>query len=261
MSSVMVITSIIVLLAGLVCYAFVAQTVVQKRQKKERLLAGLKSRARSFKYMLSSTPTNYLPKDLKLLVQRSLQNVLEQLAKLDPGESSYHEDLQGLTQQMAETQRQNDLAARKPLDNPQQAKEIKACLEELYKFIFNLESKRALSRDQADTFRAMVKQLVLELTVDSYVLHGRVAKEKEKYRLALHYFDLGVKLLIREGQSGQFDNRIAQLREVIADLQSRAQAEEEVNLPVPGDDGTPANAEWNEFGQENQDWKKKQIYD
>ncbi len=258
MSSVTIIIAIIVLLASLVCYAFIAQTLVQKRQRRERLLGSLKTKARNFKFMLSAPPAGYLPKDLKLLVQRSLATVCEQLARLEPQVASHKEDLQAVTQQMTETQRQNDERQTRSLDNPQQTKEIKACLEELYKFVFSLEAKRSLTRAQADSYRHMIKQLLLEVTVDAYVLHGKIAKDKEKWRLAIHYFDLGLNLLLREGKNGQFDGRIAQLQQIIAGLKDLADSDSNTTAAAPGP--TAASAEWDDFGQEP-DWKKKQIYD
>jgi hypothetical protein len=264
MSSVTIITSIIVLLAGLVCYAFIAQTIAQKRQQRERLLVALKTRVRNFKFILSGFPAGFLPKELTLLVQRSLMQLLEQLTKLEPGNSSYHEDLQAIAQQMAETQRQPPPSGSQsvPIDNPQKAREIKACLEELYKFIFHLEGKKNLTRAQADVHRSMIRHLVLQLTVDSYVLHGRIARDKGKLRLAVHYLDLALKLMIRERANGQFDARIAQLRTAINDLETRLASEtaEKTELPVEDGDQAAISNEWDKFAKE-QSWKKKQIYD
>lgn len=268
MSSVTIITSIIVLLAALVCYAFIAQTVSHKKQQRERLLVALKTRVRNFKFMLNGFPAGFLPKELTLLVQRSLMQLLEQLAKLEPG-SNHAADLQAVAQQMAETQRLPPQAAGNPMqavDNPQRVREIKASLEELYKFVFHLEGKRVLARAQADIHRAMIRNLVLQLTVDSYVLHGRIAREKEKPRLAIHYFDLAVKLMLKERSNGQFDGRINQLRALIADLESRVLNEASEGAPVRGEDPdqTAINSEWDKFAQEQeqeQSWKKKQVYD
>lgn len=264
MSSVTIITSIIILLAALVCYAFIAQTISQKKQQRERLLAALKVRVRNFKFMLSGFPPGFLPKELTLLVQRSLMQLLEQLAKLEPRNSTYAEDLQAVAHQMAETQRQPPTTGNSPqaIDNPQKAREIKACLEELYKFVFHLEGKRNLARTQADVYRAMIRNLVLQLTVESYVLHGRIAKDKGKLRLAVHYFDLAQKLMLKERANGQFDGRIAQLRSAITDIEGRLLTEEPRTAEVRTEDPDQASisSEWDKFAQE-QSWKKKQVYD
>lgn len=250
------------MLGALVCYAFIAQTITHKRQQKERLLAGLKSRARNFKFMLNGFPEQFLPKDLTLLIQRSLMQICEQMSQLEPNEPAHADDVQKIAQQMAETQRQSP--HKQPsanLQNPQQIREVKACLEELYKYIFHLEAKRNLTRAQADTYRSIVKQLVLQLTVDSYVLHGRIAKEKDKIRLAAHYFDLGLKLMVREGKNGQFDGRISQLQTIISELQTRIAASETGPIPSEQEDKAAIDSEWEKFGTDDASWKKKQVYD
>jgi hypothetical protein len=262
MSSVAIITSIIVLLAGLVCYAFISQTMSQKRQQKERLLMALKSRVRNFKFMLSGFPAGFLSKELSLLVQRSLLQLLEQLAKLEPNVLTHKEDLQLITQQIAEAQRQPPQNHQPvTLDNPQKAREIKSCLEELYKFIFHLEGKKNLTKAQADVYRGMIRHLVLQLAVDSYAAHGRIARDKGKLRLAIHYFDLALKLMTKERTSGNFDARIEQIRALIKDLEDRLHNESNEAAEVAKDEGdqTPVNSEWDKFTEEN--WKKKQIYD
>ncbi len=262
MSSVTIITSIIILLAVLVCYAFIAQTLNQKRMQKERLLQAMKTRARNFKFMLSGFPNGFLPKELTLLVQRSLVDVLETLTKLEPQNANHAEDVLAVTQMMAETQRAAPQQQNSTLENPQQVREIKACLEELYKFVFQLEGKRRLTRPQADANRAMIKQLVLQLTIDSYVLHGRLAREKNKLRLAHHYFDLALKFMKRERNLGIFEGRISQLESVIEELRTTMEAEGRLNTsPTPTNNDSNVSEEWDEFEKEEKGWQKKQIYD
>jgi hypothetical protein len=264
MSSVAIITSIIVLLVGLVCYAFITQTLSQKRQQRERLLLALKSRVRNFKFMLSGFPPGFLPKELALLVQRSLLQLLEQLSRLEPGNKDYGDDIQTITQQMAETQHQPPLNSHPPamLESPQKAREIKACLEELYKFIFHLESKKSLAKVPADAYRGMIRHLVLQLSVDSYVLQGRIARDRGKLRLAIHYFDLALKLMTKERTNEQFDGRIKQMRAAIKDLEGRLLNDSSGTLDTAEEetDQSPINSEWDNFAQD-ESWKKKQLYD
>lgn len=262
MSSIAIITAIIVLLAALVCYAFVAQTLTQKRQQRERLAAALKARLRDFKFMLSGLPAGFLPKELVLLVQRSLMQVLEQLARLEPANSAHAQELQSVAQQMAEVQRQpTQTAATAPLDSAAKVKETKVCLEELYKFIFQLEGKKGMTAAQAEAYRNMIKQLVLQLTIDSYVMHGRAARDKGKPRLAIHYYDLALKLMTRERANGQFEPRIKQMQSLIGELELQNDtAPLAAAAPAVETDQELVSEEWDKFEKES-NWKKKQIYD
>ena len=264
MSSVTIIIAIVLLLAALLCYAFAVQSIAHKRQKRARMLAGFEQRSRNFKFMLNGFPKGFLPTELTLLVQRSLLHVLEQLSKLDAANANHKEDMLLITQQMTETQQQGDTeATRSSIDNPEQSQEVKACLEELYKFVFHLEASRELSRTQADSYREMIKQLVLQLTIDSYAIHGRIARDKEKPQLALHYFNLGLNLILKNRNGSQFEGRINQLKTAIDELE--AKLKEENKQPMhPDSEGRSdkeAKNDWNNFGQNDNSWKKKQIYD
>lgn len=264
MSTVAVIVTIVVLLAALVCYAFVSQTIKTKKEQKMRLTAALKSRSRNFKFMLNGFPQGFLSKELTLLVQRSLADVCEQLAKLEPEDPAHLQDFQLMSAQMTESHKQSAPQAVKPLESQQQIKDVKVCLEELHKFVFTLEKKNTLTRNQAGSFKTQIKQLVLQVTVDSYSLNGKQASQGGKTKLALHYFDLALKLILREGKSNKFASQVAKLKEQMAQLQSKL-SEEEPQTAMSDDQLAEQNEmadEWDKFADKNEDmWRKKNVYD
>ncbi len=262
MSSVTLIIIIIVLLAVLVCYAFVVQTVRQKKQQRGRLVAGLKLRARNFHYMLEGFPGGFLPRDLTLLVQRGLQLVLDQLANLEPKNPDHKENIRQIITKIAATEKQPDSPGTPVvIEKVQQISEVKSHLEELFKYVLQLETKKQLTGPQGDRYRAMIKQLLLQLSIDTYILHARTAQEKDKPRLACHYYDLAQKLMRREALAGQFDAKLARITAIRETLEQSI-----VDKGGPQESGgeTEASAvsqEWDEFGRVEQDWKKKQLYD
>ena len=204
-----------------------------------------------------------MTKELKVIVLRSLIEVSEQLSKLDPKEPAHRQELQTNTNMLAEVQRAPPTNARVSLENLQQIKEVKMSLEELHRFVFNLEGQNRLTRAQADAYRVQIKQLVLQVTVDGYVLNGQQASQSEKTKLALHYFDLAIKLLVREGKAGMFDAKIAQLRTICEQLTAKL-AEEGESLPGNTSESSSEEleGEWDKFSEKNDDqWRKKQVYD
>lgn len=265
MSSVTVITTIIVLLAGLVCYAFISQTIRHKREQRSRLLAALKSRSRNFKFMLSGFPAGFLSKELTLLVHRSLIEVCEQLSKLDPNNPAHVQDLQTISSQMAEVQRQAKPQQNAELESHQQIKEVKACLEELNRFLYSLERQGRCNKASADSYRNQIKQLVLKVTVSSYELNGRAAAQASKTKLASHYYTTALNLLVREGRAGQFDQKIKSFKEIIAKLEKQLEAEGPTSDIAPEEAAEQAgiDGEWDKFSSDddNSPWKKKQVYD
>jgi type II secretory pathway pseudopilin PulG len=261
MSSITIISLIIVLLAALVCYAFVSQTVQQKREQRKRLLAALKTQARSFKFVLSGCPEGFLTKELTLLLQRSLIEVSEQLARVEPGDPSHTQDIQTYSSMLSETQRQPATSGRPAITNPAQVKEIKMALEELHRFVFKQEGQQKLTRNQADIYRNQIKQLVLQLTVDGYILNGMQAEAKDKLKLAVHYLDLAQKLMIREGRGGVFDQKVADIQSKVAELKERMEIEGIAQTEVDTNEQQELDDEWGKFNDDEEVWKKKQIYD
>lgn len=262
MSTVAIIVGIVVVLALLVSYAFISQTLQQKREQRKRLMAALNAQVRSFKFMLDGCPDNFLTKELKVLVLKSLIDASEQLLALKPDENNYKQDIQLYNNMLSESLRAPPTQKTVQLDSAQQIKEAKMSLESLHKFVFKLEEHKKLNRAQADTHRTQIKQLVLQVTVDGYILQGKQAIQNDKTKLAAHYFDLSIKLLAREGKPGVFENRIAQLKEVHAELMEQLAEEMPEIAQAEGESPSEVEEEWDAFQKEDDDfWKKKNVYD
>lgn len=263
MSSVAVIAVIIILLASLVCYAFISQTLAHKREQRERLVSALSLKARNFKFMLNGFPQGFLPPELTMLVQKSLMDIYNQLTELEPQNNLFRGELQTLSQQMNDARRQHSRQGNVRMENPQQISEVKACLEELHKYIFQLEEKNRIPRQTADAHRASIRELVVNLTVDSYNIAGKQALDKEKPRLALHNLELALRLMERERKSGDFNQRIVDLQQQCAALNLRITQEDAATAgpDITPDDQENLDGQWDEFSKKEGDWKKKQMYD
>lgn len=263
MSSINIIATLIGLLGILVCYAFFSQTVQNKREQRKRILAGLKSRSRTFKFMLNGFPKGFLTKELTMLVQRSLVEVSENLARLEPRELTHKQDLEMATAALANTQRQAPQSGNNTkLETHQQIKEVKMCLEELHRFVHRLEDKGTTSKSQGEQFRNQIKQLVLQVTVDSYILQANTAHTNNKIKLALHYCTLAVNLMIRDGRGGKFDAKLAATRKHMRKLEASLHAEQEETVSKRTPMQEENSEEWDKFNEEQQEWgKKKNIYD
>ncbi|MFT5082788.1 MAG: hypothetical protein ACI9Y1_000821 [Lentisphaeria bacterium] len=263
MPTVTIIVAIVCLIGVLVSYASVSQTIQNRRERRIRLISALKSRSRNFKFMLNGFPAGFLSKELTIIVQRSLADTCEQLSKLEPKDPAHVQDLQTISSQMNESQRQTAPATPINLENPQQVKEVRVCLEELHKYILHLDKKRTLPRSQVDIYRVQIKQMVLRVTVDSYFLNGRQAVKNGKTKLAIHHFELALKLLLKNARPGEYDGKIAQLKETLGQLHARLKEEDptiKLSTQQQSEKEDVAN-EWDKFSDKSDIWKKKNIYD
>lgn len=263
MSSVEIIVTIIVLLAVLVCYAFIMQALKQKKARRERLLVMLKRRESSFRFMLNGFPEGFLPKDLTLLVHSSLIETLEQLIQVEPQEARLAQDLQVISKKMSDAQREAGPPKLIKMSNHQQIKEVNTCLEELNKFIHLSESRGSLAKNKADGFKSYIKKLVLHVTVDAYELKAKASLQANKTKLAHHYYDLALKLLQREGSGEQKEALVAQYEKVLASLASKLASEEDDPLDTTTETSLNDELEeqWGKFAEEGDPWKKNTVYD
>ncbi len=254
---------IVALLICVLCYAVIAQNIEKKRKQKQRLLSALQVRARNFKFMLNGFPQDFLTKELTILVYRCLVDVCEQLAKLEPREPAYVEELQLYGGQMEEAKRKPAQSKRKALENPQQVKEVKLHLEDLNKFIHQLQKRGSINQSQLEVYSRQIKQLVLQMSVDAYLMNARQAEGSEKTRLAIHYYSLARKLLVRENAKGVFQKQVAKINNVINQLEVRLREEEPdyAETELQSVQKEEAREAWNKFSEEDERWKKKRVYD
>lgn len=263
MSSALIISLIIAVLVLLMSYAFISQTIATRKDQKKRLLSALKLRSRDFKFLLNGFPPNFLSKDLNVLVHRCIIEVTEQLAKLEPKEPLHAEELVLFKKQMEQAQRRPKDAKRAKLSNPQQSKEVKRLLQELNKFLIHLRKRGSISESQHTSYEAQIKNMVVQLAVDTYIMNAKQANASNKTRLAIHYYTLARKLLAKESGSQNYKKQILQLNEVIAKLEEKAHEEEPESKPTEFSQASEkaAQEQWADFGQDDETWKKKSVYD
>lgn len=256
MSAIYIVATIIVLVGALICYMFIAQTLEKKRKQQQRILQALGQRAKVFRYILSGFPPNFLTKELTLLVQRCLTDVLQQLARMQPKDKTYVQELADVGALMDATHKRSDNTKRASLQSPKQVADVKLHLQELHKFLMNLQRRGAIKNTEAHNFGNQLKELMLEISVESYLLQAKQAKQNDKPKLAIHYFELAQKLLERDND-GRYTTKLNKINAVIDQLRTV------IATPTTSADsaGEPLKDKgWSEV-DEKDSWKKKNIYD
>jgi len=259
MSSLMIASIIFALLVVLVGYAFISQTLEKRRQRRQRLLTALKHRQRNFKFMLSNFPPGFLTKDLSLIAYRALLDACEHLSHLEPKEPSHMEDFTHYSSEMEALKHQAN-PKRGRVERPEQVGEIKQQLHDLYRFIVQQAERGNIGHTQAQTYTDQIKRLAVQASVDAYTVSARQAQAAGKPRLAVHFYTLARKQLTKDGGNQIYAKQIAQLSKVINKLQQQLALETD----IPGQKAGLApeeQKEWEQFDQEEEGWKKKQIYD
>ena len=264
MSSVTIIVLIVTLLVVLLAYAFISQTMERRRKQKQRLLSALRQRAKNFKVMISGFPSGFLTRDLNVLVHKCLVDVTGQISQLEGKSRQHAEELAHYSKLLEVAKRQPETSQRNRLQNPQQVKEVRALLQDLNTVIGYQQQNGLLPAQQHRSYESEIRQLLLQVSVDSYLLNARQAEGSGKQRLAVHFYTLAAKLLDRNN-NGSHSSQIATLKQKIEELEQAA-AEQD---PAHGSDHKSQQLKddvsraWDAFEeqQEREDWKKKSLYD
>lgn len=270
MSSFYVTTIVLGMLALLVGYAFIAQALEKRRQQRQRLATALRNRQRNFSYMVTGFPPGFLTRDLSQLVLKTLLEITEQLAKLEPRNRQHKEEARQYEEQLkALSQAGSPTPAR--LESPGLAVEIRQHLQELYRFVAQQQARQAIPGPEAAQHLQQIKTLIVRVSLDEQMLHAREAQRAEKPRLELHHCRLAQKLLVEsndpahQAQAAKLGETIQQLEQQLAaasaaPTENKSESEPEQE-PAKAKPAPEVNREWEKFEEQDRKWKKKQLYD
>jgi hypothetical protein len=249
-------TTIIIAIAAalflLITVVFTLQQVEKSNRERQALAASLKSRNRSFQYLLDGFPEGFLSRDLKQLVCRCLLEGLEQLVKLEPREPQWRQQQQQLQEKLGQLAGLPEQSSYQPLTNPAQVQEVQKLLGSLANVVQKLGEGGRLQPQQSQHYGKQIRRLATRVALDSHVAAAQGAEREGKPRLAEHHYRLALDKMLKDNGDGFFAAQIVNFQQRIAALE-HAQAETSAS--------TEADDVWKEFGEETAEWKKKSLYD
>ncbi len=255
MTPVYIIAALVILLTALVCYVFIAQQLEKKRKQRQRLLQALRLRQQLFRNMVTSFPAGFLPPDLNSLVYRTLIVTCEQLAKLEPkvnhaGEAKeYSQQLESLPAASNERVR---------IEGEQAILATRALLQELLRFLITSTERGQISKPQAAKHSAQIRRLILQVTIDGHLQQAKIARQDNKLKLAVHHYSLARQQLLKEASQQNVQKQVEQISALIQQLETQM-GNAATAVTATADDDKDLKA-WEKL-EEEENWKKKQVYD
>jgi hypothetical protein len=265
MTQIYIIIGIIAIIAVLVGYIFVRQTIGERKLERERLQRALNKRAKELLQAISVFPEDFLPKELIVFLYRSIIDAYEQLTKLDSSNKDYVEGLQIYTVQLESSIRKPETQKVNDVQSAAQINELKQYLNLIGNFLQKTMQRGLITQKQHAHYRLLLKELIVSLTVNGHTISARQSIEIQKTKLALHHYELAKKLLTKESPAG-FKDRVAKINAAMEPLlllqtteetELRQQNKNPYSDDSQGDDG---NSKWDGF-KEDSGWKKKNVYD
>ena len=251
-------TALIIALVGaalimMVGIAITMQNIEKSKKEKRRLESGLRTRARNFQFMLDGFPEGFLGRDLRALVAQCLLEVNTQLATLNPkdtdSQAAQNKSQQLLDQIKNESREQKSLQ----LNDPKQIKDIQKLLANLSNFINKLITSKRINAKQAKVYNHQIQRLNLQTTIDTIEDAARKAVKEDKFKLAVHYFEMAIDKMGNSNADGLFNPRIEKLQTLLEEFSS--QAEQAASRREEAD------KEWDQIDKADDSWKKKALYD
>jgi hypothetical protein len=256
MSTTIIVACIAIGLFILVAVAITVQTIDKNNKEKRRLEGALKSRARTFEYILDGCPVGFLSRDLQVLVCTCLEEVYSQLVQINPGKE-YKNKLAKAQQQLTECKAKKPNASSVTLTDTVQIKEIQKMLGGLYNFISKLAASKRLNAKEAMIYGKQVRRLMVQTSTDVLVEPIKEAMAQGKPRLAIHYLHMANEKMKKENDDGFYSDRIAKQAARITELEDQANGLESSAKERKQE----AAAEWDELEKPDDSWKKKAVYD
>lgn len=273
MTQIYITIGVISIVAALVCYIFIRQTMSDKRQEKERLHRALVKRAKELLHMISAFPDDFLPQEIKVFIYRCVIDAYQQLSKLEPSDKQYVEALKVHSAQLEAVIRTPDSKKTVNLQSAAQINELKQYLTLLGRFSQKSAQRNNITQKQYSHYRMLIKGLNAKLAVDGYILSAKQATEINKRRLAIHYYELAKKLLTKETPPN-FQDQITRINAAMEPLMEMEALEKErlateaaskkdtddTNASTAPEGTSTEDKEWAQF-EEDSGWKKKNVYD
>lgn len=253
---------IIVIIAALVCYIFIRQTINERKQEKDRLHRALSKRAKELLQMISAFPDNFLPQELVVFIYRCIIDAYEQLTKLSPSETQYIEALKIHSSQLEGIIRKQSSGSAEDLQSSAQINELRQYLNLLSGFLQKSMQRSHITQKQHAHYRLLVKELIIRLAINNYMISAKQSLDIKKTKLAIHYYDLAKKLLVRETPS-HYKERIEKINahlKPLLEMEEIMQAEQNALKAEESEEDKGEKSEWDEF-EDKDGWKKKNVYD
>lgn len=265
MTQIYITIGLITVIALLVCFVFIRQTIGERKRERDRLQRVLVKRAKDLTQMVSAFPENFLPNELVVFIYRCIIDAYEQLTKLVPEDNNYLDELKMHSAQLEAVVRTPDKKQTVDMQSTTQINELRQYLNLLGKFLQKSMERQHISSKQHAHYKTLLKELIVKLAVNNYKITAQQAANNGQTKLAIHYYDLAKKLLMRDTPT-DYSDQIAHIEEsekplLAIEAQTKEaertkQAEEQEN----SSDDPQGKSEWSDF-EEDAGWQKKNVYD
>ncbi|WP_199796381.1 hypothetical protein [Ectopseudomonas mendocina] len=242
-------------IALLMVIAYINHAVENSKLDKARQRADLLDRIRRCQDVSERMPGQLMTPQLKLLLSQLQLQLGERLLPLDKHNATLKSDIEALRGQVAQGE---SIPVKNPptaISNEAKAKEVRFLLENLHALITGSVQGNLLPASEGKHWIKQIRQMLVLVHIEFFGTLGQTALQQNHPGQARLAFERGVQYLRKQPDVAQYQAQLKRFEDQLA----RANA-------MVLNSTAPSAAESSELTEglkslEDEDWKKKNIYD
>lgn len=256
MTSLAILGVVLFIAIGIIMMVYNKQSAEKKRIELIRSVRTLGDRARNLMFIIEEIPPHYLDQNMRVHLARSIVDLFQQQFDADPNDK-VAKHLEN-AKQMVEFATKNKNVSAVPITDIQTANNIRRNLKLLHKHISMQYQEKKIPNKTAQEFLKQLRKAFTQTIIEVYASAGKKAEKEGKPKIAALNYRRVIGEMGKQNQSGEFTDKILATKKRIDELESEANKQEQ-KARLEG--GNELTQELEKFEKEEDQWKKKQIYD
>jgi len=258
MSSVIILGVVLSLALGLIFIVYSKQSAEKRRIEHIRHLRALGDRARNLMFLMEEIPAHYLDQNMRVFLARSIVELFQQQydAEQDSKVAKHLEN----ANRMLEFASNNKNVSTVPVTDIQTANNVRRNLKMLHKHITVQYQEKKISHAVAQGFLKQLRKAFAQTIIEVYVSSGKKAERESKPKIAALHYRRVISEMGKNNQSGDYTDQILAVKKRIDALDEAANKQEQQER-LEGQKSDQLTTELEKMVEEEDQWKKKQVYD
>ncbi|SEI72015.1 hypothetical protein SAMN05421831_10892 [Allopseudospirillum japonicum] len=246
----------LVIALGMIFFVYARQRAEQKRIERARRVRLLGDRARQLQFLIDEIPPHYLDHDFRIFLARQVVDFLREQSELDPKDARAQKNLDAAEEHALVVESGKNLN-NKPITDIQTANVVRRNLKNLHKYILGQYQDRKIPQVSAQSYLKQIKSAFTKSILEVYSHAAETAQNAGKLRVAIIHYKRIINELNKQNAAGEYNDTILNCKRRIDRLEQEV-AMQEANAK---NQNNQLSQGLDKMLEEEDTWKKKQVYD
>lgn len=257
MTTVIIFGAALCLGLGFIFVVFTKQRNEKKRVQHVKSVRALGDRARNLMFLLDEIPAHYLDQNMRIHLATIIMELFQKQYNAVP-DDKVAKHLQN-AKQMVDFAQKNKNVSTVPVTDIQTANNVRRNLKILHKHIQQQYKDKRITHPQAQGYLKQLRKAFTQTIIEVYASAGKKAEREMKPKIAALNYRRIMTEMGKQNQGGEYTDQILATKKRVDELEEEATKQEQRARLEGGDDALTKELE--KMEQQEDDWKKKQVYD